>query len=82
MKGFFFSLSDRDLMMQFTGLGVGHLKYKACVVHRLTVEDEPDWSELCLATTMAPETDVAVDESDDEADPDDTPGEGLNVDAF
>jgi len=70
-------------MMRFTGLGVGHLKYKARTVHRLVVEDEPDWSELCSATTMAPETDIAVDESDDdEADSDDAPGEGLDVDAF
>jgi len=70
-------------MMRFTGLGVGHLEYKARAVHRLTVEDEPNWSELCSATAMAPETDIAVDESDDnEADSDDAPGEGLDVDAF
>jgi len=53
------SFSDRDSMMRFTGLGVGHLKFKAHAVHRLTVEDEPNWLELC-STTPESERDLAA----------------------
>jgi hypothetical protein len=67
-----FSFSDRDSMMRFTGLGVGHLKFKAHMVHRLTVEDEPNWSELCSTTpeserdpaTTAVESDLVDTDSD------------------
>jgi hypothetical protein len=68
--------------MRFTRLGVGHLEYKACAVYRLTVEDEPNWSELCSVATAAAESDLAVVESDDETDLDDTPGEDLNADTL
>jgi len=77
----YFSLSDRDLMMRFTGLGVGHLEHKARTIHRLTVEDEPNWLELCPAT-MAAEQDPAGTESDDGTDSDETPGEDLDDDTF
>ena len=75
-----FSLADRDLMMRFTGLGVGHLEHKARTVNKLVVEDEPNWSELC-PTTPPGALDPAVPESESdsdsggvsEEDPDDTP---------
>ena len=71
-----FSFSDRDSMMRFTGLGVGHLKFKAHTVHRLTVEDEPDWLELC-STTPESERDPAAtavepDPMDTDSDSEDT----------
>lgn len=53
--------------MRFSGLGVGHLKYKAHNVHRLTVEDEPDWSALC-PTTDTSEPDPTSSESEDDTD--------------
>ena len=46
-------------MMRFTGLGVGHLKFKARTVHRLTVENEPNWLELC-SPALESEKDSAV----------------------
>jgi len=50
-------------MMRFTGLGVGHLEHKARTIHRLIVEDEPNWAELCpVAATTG--TDLADIESD------------------
>ena len=76
-----FSLSDHDLMMRFTGLGVGHLEYKAHIVHKLTVEDEPNWLELCQTTTSKP--DVASAESeDDDSDSDDASGDDLDDENF
>jgi len=66
-----FSLSDRDLMMWFTGLGVGHLEYKARDIHRLTVEDEPNWLVLCPApTTDEPGSSTSDDEDEDEGEDD------------
>ena len=53
--------------MRFSGLGVGHLEYKAHTVHKLTVEDEPNWSELCSITAQdstAGEMDNKTDSSD------------------
>ena len=46
-------------MMRFTGLGVGHRQFKAHTVHRLTVENEPNWLELCPAATES-EQDAAT----------------------
>ena len=69
------SFSDCDLMMWFTGLGVGHLKHKSRAVHSLTVEDEPNWLELCPATTA--ETGQADLKPDDESDSDDMAEEDL-----
>jgi len=66
--------------MRFTGLGVGHLEYKARAVHGLTVEDEPNWLELCPTTTTA-KPDLAGDESDDGTDSDET-SENLDGDTF
>ena len=79
-----FSLSDRDLMMRFTGLGVGHLEHKARNVHRLTVEDEPNWSELCSTTAATSEPSPANIEPDDDTDSDDDSesDEGLDDNAF
>jgi len=79
-----FQLSDRDLMMRFTGLGVGHLEYKACSVHRLVVEDEPNWSMLCPAPTISEEGPANSDsKNDDDSDssPED-PGDGDGDDTF
>jgi len=56
-------------MARFVGLGVRHLKYKACTIHGLVVEDEPNWSELCRPTTTS-ELDPASAESEDGSDPD------------
>ena len=56
--------------MRFSGLGVGHLEYKAYAIHKFTVEDEPNWSELCLITAQ----DSTVGETDDETDFSDTFG--------
>ena len=75
-----FSLADRDLMMRFTGLGVGHLDYKARTIHRLVVEDEPDWLALCAAATTS-EPGPTDSESDDDTDSDDSP-EDLDDDTF
>ena len=69
-------------MMWFTGLGVGHLEYKAREVHRLTVEDEPNWLELCPTTTMAVKSDLAIVESDDETASDGTSEDNLDDNAF
>lgn len=66
-------------MMRFTGLGVGHLEYKARAVHRLVVEDEPNWLELCpVAPTDEPGPTGAEseDETDSDNDPED-PGDSL-----
>lgn len=63
-------------MMRFTGLGVGHLKYKARVVHSLTVDDEPNWQELCPATTA--DSDQAGTEPDDDSDSDNMDEEDLD----
>jgi hypothetical protein len=76
-----FSLSDRDLMMRFTGLGVGHLEYKAHNVHALTVEDEPNWSELC-PTSTAGESSPAGVESEDDSDFDGSSGEDMDNNTF
>jgi len=77
-----FSLSDRDLMMRFAGLGVGHLEYKARTVHRLIVEDEPNWSVLCPVPTSS-ESGPAGSESEDEDDTDsDSSPEDLGDDTF
>ena len=62
--------------MQFSGLGVGHLKHKAYEVHKLTVEDEPNWSELGSQTTQ----DSTVGETDDETDFSDIFGEDQDDD--
>lgn len=64
-------------MMWFTGLGVGHLDYKAHEVHALTVEDEPDWSQLCAKhAASAPEP---VDtEPEEESESDGSDGEDLD----
>jgi len=76
-----FSLSDRDLMMRFTGLGVGHLEYKARAVHALTVEDEPDWEKLC-PRKPANTSDVSDVESEDNSESDDTGDEELDSCTF
>ena len=76
-----FSLSDRDLMMRFTGLGVGHLEYKAHIVHKLTVEDEPNWLELCRTTTSEPDA-ASAESEDDDSDSDDASGDDLDDENF
>ena len=75
-----FSLSDRDLMMCFTGLGVGHLEYKAHTVHRPVVEDEPNWSALC-SVSSASGPGLTGSESEDSTDSDSAP-EDLGDDTF
>jgi len=69
-------------MMWFTGLGIGHLEYKAHTIHRLTVEDEPNWLELCSTTAVAAKSDLAVVKSDDDTSSDGTPEDDLNGDDF
>lgn len=58
-------------MMRLSGLGVGHLEYKARAVHRLVVEDEPNWSELCSTTTAPGQPGPTGAESDDDGSDDD-----------
>jgi len=67
-------------MMRFTGLGVGYLEYKAHAVHRLVVEDEPNWSEL-RPTTNTSEPDPTSSEDEDDIDSVGTP-EDLSDDTF
>ena len=67
--------------MRFTGLGVGHLEYKARTIHALTVEDEPNWEQLCSAKT-AGASDVTVVESDNESGSDDVDGEDFDSYTF
>lgn len=67
--------------MRFTGLGVGHLEYKAHTVHRLVVENEPNWLELCSKVT-AGKPDPADTESEEDSCSDDDPEEDLDGDTF
>ena len=68
-------------MMRFTGLGVGHLEYEARAIHALTVEDEPNWLELCPAKTAEASDPLDV-ESEDESESDDTGEEDLDSYTF
>jgi len=68
-------------MMRFTGLGVGHLEYKARAVHRLVVENEPNWLELCSSAT-ADEPIPAGLEPEDGIDSDDDPEADLDCYTF
>jgi len=68
-------------MMRFTGLGVGHLEYKARDVHRLVVEDEPNWSELC-PTVATGEPGLAADAEPEDTDSDDDAEEDLDDNTF
>jgi len=68
-------------MMRFTGLGVGHLEYKARDVHRLVVKDEPNWSELC-PTVAAGEPGPAADAEPEDTDSDDDAEEDLDDNTF
>jgi len=67
-------------MMRFTGLGVGHLEYKARDVHRLVVEDEPNWSELC--PTVAASEPGPADAEPEDTDLDDDAEEDLDDNTF
>jgi len=68
-------------MMRFTGLGVGHLEYKARAINALTVEDEPNWLELC-STRASGASDPAGAESENESESEDTDGEDSDSYAF
>jgi len=56
---------------------------KAHTVHRLAVEDEPNWLELCpKPTDVTAKSDLAVVESDDDTSSDGTPEDDLDGDDF
>jgi len=67
--------------MRFTGLGVGHLEYKVRTIRTLTVEGEPNWSELCPTNTTGEPGPAGV-ESEDDSDSGGSSGEDLDNNTF